>query len=134
MNWKGRRFFNTNPYERRILRIVFISAGIPVFVVIGFFYCLFGDLAYQYLTANLADHFLYQFFMLSIIILAYYFLFVGIIAYRFVHRISGDIPRILSELDEKVAGKSRSHIYVRQGDYAQDMIDRINALIDQLPK
>ena len=134
MNKIYRRPFSTNPYEKKILNIVFLSAGMPVLIVVGVFYCLFSDLVYTYLNSGMADHFLYQFLILSIIILLYYFLFVGIIAYRFIHRLVGAFPRVLRELDERIAGKSRAHIHLRQGDYARELVNRINALIDKLPK
>lgn len=133
MDKKNRRPFSTNDYERKIFKIVFLSAGIPVFIVIGFFYCLFNDLVYTYLNSGMADHFIYQFLVLSIIILMYYFLFVGVIAYRYIPRFVGAIPRIIKELDDAVTGKSKAHISVRDGDYVQKLISRINALIDKLP-
>ena len=132
MNRKNRVPFSTNPYERKILKIVFLSAIFPVLIVIGFFYCLFSDLIYTYLNSTMADHSLYQFFILSIIILLYYFLFLSIIAYYFVHKLVGVFPRIFRELDEKIAGKSRSPIYVRKGDYVKGLTGRINSLLDKL--
>ncbi len=133
MDKKSRKPFSTNTYERKIFKIVFLSAGIPVFIVVGFFYCLFSDLVYTYLNSGMADHFIYQFLVLSIIILVYYFLFVGIIAYRFIPKFVGAIPRIIKELGDAVDGKSKAHISVRDGDYIQKLIGRINDLIDKLP-
>ena len=134
MEKKDRKLFSANEYERGILQLVFLSAGIPVLVVVGFFYCLFSDLVYAYLNSGLADHFLSQFLILSLIILLYYFLFVGIIAYNFVHRLVGAFPRVLRELDERINTNVRTHIRLRKGDYAKELVDRINALIDKLPK
>lgn len=133
MDKKDRKLFSTNEYEKRILQIVFLAAGAPVFVVVGFFYCLFSDLVYTYLTSGMADRFLNQFLILSVIVLLYYFLLVGIIAYNFVHKLVGAFPRILRELDERVQGKTKSHLRLRQGDYAKALVDRINALLDKLP-
>lgn len=134
MKQKERIPFSTNPYEQKILKIVFISAGIPIFLVVGFLYCIFSDLIYNYLSSDIADQTLYQFFILLIIILVYYFLFVGIIAYRFAHRLAGTFPRLLTEIDEKIHGKSRTLIRVRKDDYTKDLIERINTLVEQLPK
>ena len=132
MNRKNRVPFSTNPYERKILKIVFLSAAFPVLIVVGFFYCLFSDLIYTYLNSTMADHSLYQLFILSITILLYYFLFLSIIAYYFVHKLVGVFPRISRELDEKIVGKSRSPIYVRKGDYVKGLTGRINSLLDKL--
>jgi H+/Cl- antiporter ClcA len=128
---KGRRPFSLNQYERKILNIVFLAAGIPVFLVIGFFYCMFSDLVYTYLNTGLAGHFLDQFLVLSLILILYYFLFVAIVAYSFAHRLVGALPRVIRELDQKIAGKSKSHIQVRKDDYVKELIDRINMLIDK---
>jgi len=131
---KDRRIFSTNNFEKKILGVIFFSVAIPVLIVIGFVYSIFGDFVYTYLNSGFADKILYQFFTISLILLAYYFLFVGIIAYYFVHQLCGSFPRVLKEIDERVAGKSRSHIYLRRGDFARELVGRINAMIDKLPK
>ena len=131
---KNRRIFTINPYERKMLLVVFFSASVPIVLVVGFFYSVFSDLLYTYMNSGLAGQFLRQFSIDSVIILVYYFLIVGIIAYRFIHKLVGPFPRILKELDEKIAGKSRSLIYLRQGDYAKELVSRLNALIEKLPK
>ena len=128
-----RKIFKTNPYERRILKITFLSAGIPVFGVIGIYYYLYSDLLFNNLNNNMANQFLRQFLILSLFILAFYFLFVGIIAYNFSHKLAGAFPRILRELDERINTKVRTHIRLRKGDYAKELIARINLLIDKLP-
>jgi len=134
MKKKERRPFSTNYLERKILKVVFLSSGIPVLIVVGFFYCLFSDLINIYLGSSMADNFLQKILNLSIIILLYYFLFVGILAYRFVHKLVGAFPRVLREMDEKIMGKSQSPIRLRHGDYAKELITRINALIDRIFK
>ncbi len=125
--------FVTNTYERRILKMIFLSTGIPVIVVAGFYYSLFNDLICAYLRYDLASHFLKQFVILSIFVLLLYFIFVGLISYKHVHRFVGSYPRVLRELDEKIQRKTKQHIYLRKGDYAKELIERINKLLDQLP-
>ncbi len=134
MDKQERAPFATNIFERKILQIVFISSGIPVLLVAGFFYCLFSDLIYGYLDANIADQSVYHLFLLSVIILVYYFVFVGIISYRYIHRLAGTFPRLVSELAERAKKKSRLHIRVRKDDYVKDLVDGINNLLDQFPK
>ena len=134
MQKKDRRIFVLNQYERKILWIIFVSVAIPVIFVIGFVYSIFGDFIYTYLSSGFADQLLHQFFVISILIMAYYFLFVAIIGYFFVHRLCGSFPRILRDLDDRIAGKSRAHIYLRQGDFAKELVSRINVMIDRLPK
>ncbi|MFA5060330.1 MAG: hypothetical protein WC676_06865 [Candidatus Omnitrophota bacterium] len=133
MNDKNRKIFSINQFESRILRIVFISAIVPFLLITGFFYFMFYDLVHTYLKTGMATHFLKDFLIVAAIFLAYYFVLVGILAYRFVHKLLGAIPRILRELDERISGKSKAHIHLRKGDYASEIIDRINTLIDKLP-
>ena len=134
MQKKDRRIFSTNEFERKILWVIILSVAIPILIVLGFIYSIFGDFVYTYLNSGFADQVLYQFFSISVILLAYYFLFVGIIAYHFVHQLCGSFPRVLREMDERIEGKTRSHIYLRRGDFAKELVTRINAMIDKLPK
>ncbi len=134
MDKKSRNFLAINPFEKKILKIVLLSAVIPIFIVMGFFYCLFSDLVYSYLKSNMGDQFLRQFFTLTVVMLVYYFIFLGIVAYYFVHKIAGPLPRIFRELDRVIAGNSRSHISLRRGDSLKELVSRINILIDKLAK
>ena len=129
-----RKPFIVNQFETKILKIVFASAGIPVFIVIGLLYSMFSDLVYTYLNSGMASHFLDEFFILSCFLIVGYFICVGLIAYRFSHRLVGAFPRILRELDEVVSGGSRNHIHIRKDDYAHELIERVNKLIDKLPQ
>lgn len=128
-----RRPFSLNEFEGRILRIVLLSAGLPVLLVVGFFYCMFSDLIYTYLNTGLAQHFLDQFFILSLLLIMGYFLLVALLAYRFAHHLVGAFPRILREIDGCIAGKSKKHIHVRKDDYGKELVDRVNQLIDKIP-
>ena len=133
MQYKGRRLFSTNPIERKVLCIVFASALIPVLVVVAFFYAFFYDVIYGYLKSGLADHFIRRFLGTAVYILALYFIGVGSVAYHFVHRVFGAFPRILKELDCILTGEHRRPIKLRSGDYGQEIVTRINALIQRLP-
>jgi len=124
--------FAMNPYERRILSVIFLSASLPVFLVVGFFYCLFSDIIYTYLQSDMADESVRQFLELTILILLYYFFFVWILGYHFVHKLVGAFPRIFRELDEKISGKLKAPIHLRKGDFGKDLIKRINSLADKL--
>ena len=132
MNNQKRMPFATNSFERRILGVVFVSTLIPIILVMGFFYILLHDLIDAYLRIDLARHFLQQFIILSLIVLAYYFVLVAVISYRFVHRLFGAYPRILKELDQVLAGLSKRRISLREGDYGRELIKRVNTLIERL--
>ncbi|MFH1360789.1 MAG: hypothetical protein ABIJ41_07155 [Candidatus Omnitrophota bacterium] len=133
MDRQGRRLFSRNEYENKILAIVFIAASFPVILVIAFFYCIFNDLVYNHLQTSIASQFLHQLMVLTVILLFFYFLFVGMLAYYFAHKLVGAFPRVIKEMDERIQGKTKTHILVRRGDYIKDFVNRVNALIDKIP-
>ena len=125
--------FTTNRHERQILKMIFLSAALPIIVVAGFYYALFNDLITMYLRYDLASHFLRQFFILTIVVFFSYFILLGLFSYKIVHRFVGAYPRVLKELNEAIEQRSKKRITLRKGDYARELIDLINKLIDQLP-
>ena len=125
--------FMTNRQEREILKLIFLSSAIPIIAVTGFYYSLFNDLICAYLRYDLASPFLKQFFVLTIVVLIAYFVLLGLFSYRSVHRFVGAYPRVLNDLDETIKQKSKKRIALRKGDYAKELIDLINKLIEQLP-
>ena len=129
-----RRLFAFNSQEKKSLAIIFLLSALPVVVIAGFFLSIFGDLVYTYMGSTMADQFLRQYLALTLIMLVYNFIFVALVAYYFVHKLYGPLPRILKYMDEIIAGRSTSRIYLRKGDFSGELIGRINALIDKLPK
>ncbi len=129
---KDRRFFIFNAYETKMLAVIFLFSSIPIFIISGFFLTFFGDLAYTYLDSQTADHLLKEFLAVAVIMLLYNFIFVGITACYFVHKLYGPLPRILHHLDEIIVGRTTSKIYLRKGDVAGELISRINALIGKI--
>jgi len=98
-----------------------------------FFYTVFNDLITVYINSGLAQNFLQRFLILAAIITVYYRVFCRIV-FQFVNRIVGFYPRILKELDHIINSKSKSYLELRQGDYAKELIVRINLLIDKCSK
>jgi len=133
MSTTPRKLFATNIFEREILAVILISISLPAVMLAVFFYALFHDIIYGYLQSGLADHFIKQLSIAVVFMLAFYLLFVLILSYRFVHRLFGALPRVLKELDGIIVGASRRHIRLRPGDYGTEFLERINAIIDQLP-
>lgn len=123
---------NANPCERRILRAIFLFAALPVILILLLFYGLFSDLIYTYIETDLSGRFLDRFIMLSALILFYYIIFARMV-FRFVNRIFGPYNRILRELDQIISGESRRPLRLRENDYAKELVDRINKLIENLP-
>ncbi|HQO58710.1 MAG TPA: hypothetical protein PLT76_08345 [Candidatus Omnitrophota bacterium] len=123
-----RSVFNKNPHEKRILQVVFLLSTIPVFLIILLFFALFSDLIYTYIHTDLGQHFLDRVFMLCALILLYYIIFARLI-FRLVHRMFGAYERIIRELDSMLAGGERHTIHLRKNDFGQDIVERINKLI-----
>ncbi len=133
MNSSKRNLFKPNSYEQKILTVIFLFATVPVILVIVFFFALFSDLIYSYIGSGMAGHFLDRFLILAVLIILYYAIFSRMV-FRFTNRLAGAYQRLLREIDEIIAGTRTASLHLRKDDYAQDLIDRINRLIEKLPK
>lgn len=131
MEGQKRNIYQLNVYERKILKVIFLFAALPVFLVILFFFGLFSDLIYTYIQTDVAKDFIDRFLLLAALLVLYYLFFMRLL-FGFVHRLAGAYQRILRELDEIIAGTKRAHLYLRKDDYSKELIDRINQLIDRL--
>ncbi len=128
---KKRNLYKPTEYERKILKVIFLFATVPVIFVIFFFFALFSDLIYTYLQSGLAGHFLDRFLILAALITLYYIIFARMV-FRFTNRLAGAYQRLLKEMDAMISGARKSPLHLRKGDYAQELIDRINKLLDKL--
>ncbi len=131
MSKQHRRIFSVNAFERKILSAILLSVFIPVILVAGVFYSSISNILAGYADSKdlfaLTDEFVKLFFTMLFL----YSLAIVFAAYRLIHRLFGSFPRLLKELDEKISGKSKGHIFLRQGDYGHEFIVRINRLIDK---
>ena len=128
-----RSVFNKNPYEKKILQVVFLLSVLPMMLIIALFLALFSDLIYNYLHTDLSQHFMDRVLMFSALISLYYIIFVRIV-FGFIHRMFGCYARILRELDRILAGGERNPLHLRKNDFGQDILLRINKLIQSLPE
>jgi CBS domain containing-hemolysin-like protein len=126
-----RNIYKPNKYERKILITIFLYATIPMFVVILLFFGLFSDLIYTYIGSGLAEHFINRLLILVVLIFFYYLIFSRMV-FRFTNRLAGAYQRLLGELDKIITGTATHHLHLRKDDYGQELIDRINKLIDKL--
>lgn len=127
---KKRNLYNPTKYEKKVLLTIFLFATVPVLLVIVFFFALFSDIIYSYIGSGLADHFLDRFLILALLIFLYYILFTRMV-FRFTNRLAGAYERLLRELDEIIEGTRKAHLHLRKDDYAQELIARVNKLIDK---
>ena len=133
MEHEKRKPFQANPYEKKFMKIIFISAAIPFCVLMAIFYAMFHNLIYEYLNLSLLKNFIRQFTILAIIAFMYYFIFVGLIAYHYAHRMFGALPRVLREFDELLQGGRKRSIKLRDKDFGKELVEKINVLIEKLP-
>jgi hypothetical protein len=133
MTQQRRRIYSPTVYERKILKILFLFATAPVALIIALFFALFSDLIYTYIQSDLGGDFLDRFLFLVILILIYYAVWTRLV-FRFANRLAGAYQRLLNELDKIIDGAPPSPLHLRKGDYAQELINRINQLIDKFSK
>jgi len=128
-----RKLYQSNAYEKKLLKTIFIYASIPLIFIILFYYVLLYDLINAYIQSGLADNLLPQFIILSSVICIYYLILYKLV-YRFVNRLAGFYPRILRQLDDIINTNAHAHLKLRDDDYGQELMDRINQLIDKAYK
>lgn len=133
MTQQRRRLYKPTVYERKILKTIFLFATVPMVLVIILFFALFSDLIYTYIQSDLGGDFLDRFLLLVLLVLIYYAILARLV-FRFTNRLAGAYQRLLRELDKIIAGAHPSHLHLRKGDYAQELINRINQLIDRFSK
>ena len=57
-----------------------------------------------------------------------------LIAYKVTHRIIGPFDRVVRELGECVSGERKGPIMLRKNDKFWPLVDRINTLLERVPK
>ena len=133
----SRKFISFNPdrFQKPLINFILFPCTITfavLFIYIGF---LYYDVSNRIYSARLVDPLMIDQKILSIIVILWVLLFFVLWwAYRISSRLMGSFERIIREMDECLAGKSRKHIYSRDKDLlSQELLKRINALIDRLP-
>jgi len=126
---KSRRYFSVGKFEAEIINTFFLFASIPLIIGVGSLYWIFSDLVDPTLGREPIGKNVEVFIIIGIIALIYYFIAVGIFAYRKANKLVGSIPRVIREIDEVLTGTKKTPITLRTGDLLTELIDRINALI-----
>jgi len=136
-NNQRRKFLYANQYQRQIVALAFYPSliiGIIIsLLLIQFFKDLVEIIIYGTSRPQIALIMEWAMFVLACLwvpILAVIF-----IAHSASKNLVGAFGRILRELDEVIEGKKRTPIKARaKDDLANDLLKRINALIEKLPK
>ncbi len=72
--------------------------------------------------------------LVVLMVLPVIFYFIIVWSYKMSSQLVGSFERILRELDSILTGKDKRHIQTRKGDLlAEELLKRINALIDKVP-
>lgn len=130
-------FCIANRFQRKILTLVFFSTVVPMGVgVICIYYLIFNIMAteigipeaigYALIPAARRTAFVAVIgFLISVFLLWMWALAVS-------HRMAGPLERLCRELDERISGKRKGHIFFRKKDYLAIIAGRINTLLERL--
>ncbi len=129
--------FYMNKYQRQIIVLAFyptLVTCISILILAKLFYKQLVNIIVYNSTAS-SIHFINQWGSLTTFIVWCLFVLVLIWGYSISQKMVGAFIRVLRELDTIIEGGERKHIAVRQkDDLASELLQRINILIDNLPK
>ena len=133
-----RKFFIANRFQRKILIVFFFSVMIPVIITcVCLFYLIFNvtanELVFPEAIASSLIPAAKKVALIILVALPFSLWLVGWWAYHVSHKLVGPLCRLYRELDERIEGRTKEHIYFRKGDYLSELADKINALLDKLP-
>ena len=112
--------------------MVFFFSTFPVILIILLFFALFNDMIYNTLHSDLNQNLIDRLLIFSGLIFFYYIIFVRFVS-EFIHRMFGSYERILKDLDRILSGDQIPPLSLRKNDFGQDILTRVNSLIQKLP-
>ena len=129
-------YLHTNKYQRRIIILVLVPtlvlcATISVFIL--YFQKELIDMV-LYATNPPSVEFINQWSIVTLVALWLLFIFVVSCAYKISSNLLGAFERVITELDDIIAGKERKQVQARPpDDLANELLKRINVLIRNVP-
>jgi hypothetical protein len=138
-NNNKRKFFICNRFQKKILLLVFFSSIIPVAIsCICLFYLIFNvtanELVFPEAIASSLIPAAKKVAIVALISLPFSLWIIGWWAYHVSYKFAGPLCRLYREMDERIEGRTKAHIKFRKGDYLAELADKINALLDKLPR
>lgn len=130
---KRKHAFPTNKYQKRVLMLAFVPIVIVYVAVVAFITFFKQELMNVMLQDSPAAglQFLIKWHIGAIFVLAVIFIIILIWAYRVSANLVGAFERVLTELDEVIAGRTQRKIKARaKDDLANALLHRINHLIE----
>ena len=135
----NRKRFFANDFQKKILRLVFLSSVVPsVIAAVSLFYLIFNVIANElvfpeaiaYTLIPAAKKVAVTIFLFVPVSLALFFWW----AWHVSHKLVGPLGRLSKELENRLDGKTKGHINFRKGDYLSSLAEKINHLIDKAQK
>ena len=145
--YKRNPFLNTNNYQRRIIYSVMIpsvvASAVCLLTMIYIHYIASHIIFYSHVDFNRPEIYIPWFLDLNrftslipwfLLMISFLMLAAILWAFDFSNKLLGPYDRVLRELDDINAGKSKKQIVFRHGDdMFIDLFKRVNALIEKLP-
>lgn len=130
-------FSIANRFQRKILTLVFFSTVVPMAVaVISIYYLIFNIMASEIGIPEAIGYALIPAARRTAFVAVIGFLisvgFLWMWAQVVSHRMAGPLERLCRELDERISGKKKGHIFFRRKDYLAIIAGRINTLLERL--
>ena len=129
-----RSFFNSTRFQKPIINLILypaIAASTALFFYILYFqYEVISVLSSPTKNIDAITH--KAFFIFIFLVLSFGAIIVW--AYKISSNLVGAFERILREMDDILAGKGKRHLRARKDDeLVNELLKRVNALIDKLP-
>ncbi len=130
---KFRKFYKTNnKYEDHIVLLTFLPS-LLIFIVFSAIFFLMASAtitAISQQSPSVLESWIHQWFGVVVGVLCVIFVSSLVYAFAFAHHLVGAFGRIITELDEIIAGRSQRPIKARPDDeLANELLKRVNVLI-----
>lgn len=125
--------------HRNIFLLVFAVSVLPAAVVtVCLYYLIFNVTASQFAIPEVIAYNIIPAARKVTVILSISapatILVLLIFAYKITHKIIGPFDRIVTELDDCIAGRKQDHIAIRKSDKFWPLVFRINKLLDRIKR
>ena len=129
------KFINT-PVQNKTLILVFIAAVVPMAIVsVCLYYIIFNMLAWQLGIPEIIAYNLVpvarKVNMIMLVSLPVALFIIWLAALELSHRIAGPVYRLEKELSDRLDGKKKGPIQLREKDELKTLADKINKLIEK---
>ena len=128
---KRKTFSRINRFQRPIINIVIVTSFVAIILELCIAYLYFDNTVINPLKEMSPLKILVLIILIEVPLIFY---LVIVWAYKVSSHLVGAFERVLAELDNVLAGKGKKHIHARKGDdLAEELLKRINTLIDRIP-